>query len=88
VIDQEPLPTGTQHDKRPQFRTQSVGHGESRARVDTVAERLQRLGVILEQHDADALREWRLSSWHSWGLELSDEQRMAGWRHRRASKQE
>ena len=61
MIDQEPLPTGTQHDKRLEFRTQSVGHGESRARVDTAALRLQRLGEILDQHDPDALREWRLS---------------------------
>jgi len=68
VIYQEPLPTGTQHDKRLQFRTQSVGHGESRARVDTVALRLQRLGVILEQHDADALREWRLSQLAQLGI--------------------
>jgi hypothetical protein len=36
VIDQEPLPTGTQHDKRLQFRTQSGGGGESRASIDTV----------------------------------------------------
>jgi len=68
VIDQEPLPTGTQHDKRLQFRTQSVGHGDSRARVDTVALRLQRLGAILEQHDADALREWRLSQLAQLGI--------------------
>ena len=68
MIDQEPLPTGTQHDQRLQFRTQSVGHGESRARVDTVALRLQRLGVILEQHDADALREWRLSQLAQLGI--------------------
>jgi len=68
VIDQEPLPTGTQHDQRLQFRTQSVGHGESRARVDTVAERLQRLGVIHDQHDADALREWRLSQMAQLGI--------------------
>jgi len=61
VINQEPLPTGTHRDRRLKFRTQSVGHGDSRARVDTVALRLQRLGAILEQHDADALREWRLS---------------------------
>ena len=47
MIDQDPLPTGTQHDQRLQFRTQSVGHGESRARVDTVALRLVRLGAIL-----------------------------------------
>ena len=68
MIDQEPLPTGTQHDQRLQFRTQSVGHGESRARVDTVAERLQRLGVILDQHDVDALREWRLSQMAQLGI--------------------
>ncbi len=61
MIDQEPLPTGTQHDQRLQFRTQSVGHGESRARVDTVALRLQRLGAILGTGDPDAMREWRLS---------------------------
>ena len=68
MIDQEPLPTGTQHNRRLQFRTQSVGHGQSRARVDTVALRLQRLGVILEQHDADALREWRLSQLAQLGI--------------------
>ena len=68
MIDQEPLPVGTQHDKRLQFRTQSVGHGDSRARVDTVALRLQRLGAILEQHDADALREWRLSQLAQLGI--------------------
>ena len=68
MIDQEPLPTGTQHDQRLQFRTQSVGHGESRARVDTVALRLQRLGEILDQHDADALREWRLSQMAQLGI--------------------
>ena len=68
MIDQEPLPVGTQHDKRLQFRTQSVGHGESRARVDTVALRLQRLGEILDQHDPDALREWRLSQMAQLGI--------------------
>ena len=68
MINQEPLPTGTQHDKRLQFRTQSVGHGESRARVDTVALRLQRLGAILDQHDPDALREWRLSQMAQLGI--------------------
>ena len=61
MISQEPLPTGTQHDKRLQFRTQSVGHGGSRASVDTVALRLQRLGEIVGSGDPDALREWRLS---------------------------
>ena len=68
MIDQEPLPTGTHHDQRLRFRTQSVGHGESRARVDTVALRLQRLGAILDQHDPDALREWRLSQMAQLGI--------------------
>ncbi len=68
MINQEPLPTGTHRDRRLKFRTQSVGHGDSRARVDTVALRLQRLGVILEQHDADALREWRLSQLAQLGI--------------------
>ncbi len=68
MINQEPLPAGTHRDKRLQFRTQSVGHGDSRARVDTVALRLQRLGAILEQHDADALREWRLSQLAQLGI--------------------
>jgi len=68
VINQEPLPTGTHRDRRLKFRTQSVGHGDSRARVDTVALRLQRLGAILEQHDADALREWRLSQLAQLGI--------------------
>ena len=68
MIHQEPLPTGTQHDKRLQFRTQSVGHGESRARVDTVTLRLQRLGEIIDQHDPDALREWRLSQMAQLGI--------------------
>ena len=68
MINQEPLPTGTHRDRRLKFRTQSVGHGDSRARVDTVALRLQRLGAILEQHDADALREWRLSQLAQLGI--------------------
>ena len=68
MIDQETLPTGTHRDKRLQFRTQSVGHGESRARVDTVALRLQRLGEIIDQHDPDALREWTLSQMAQLGI--------------------
>jgi len=68
VIDQEPVPTGTHRDNRLEFRTQSVGHGDSRARVDTVALRLQRLGEILDQHDPDALREWRLSQMAQLGI--------------------
>ena len=68
MINQEPLPAGTHRDKRLQFRTQSVGHGESRSKVDTVALRLQRLGEILDQHDPDALREWNLSQMAQLGL--------------------
>ena len=71
MIDQEPLPTGTQHDRRLQFRTQSVGHGESKARVDTVALRLQQLGEIIGTGDPDALREWRLSQMAQ--LKIGDE---------------
>jgi hypothetical protein len=44
------------------------GPAASRARIDTVALRLQRLGAILEQHDADALREWRLSQLAQLGI--------------------
>jgi hypothetical protein len=61
VIEQEPLPSGVQRNKLAQFRTQSVGHGDSRAKTDTSAERLQRLGAILGNGDWQALREWRLS---------------------------
>ena len=38
-----------------------MGHGDSRAKFDTSAERLIRLGAILEAGDWQALREWRLS---------------------------
>ena len=68
MINQEPVPAGTHRDKRMQFRTQSVGHGESRSKVDTVALRLQRLGEILDQHDPDALREWNLSQMAQLGI--------------------
>ena len=68
MINQEPLPTGTQHDKRLEFRTQSVGHGESRARVDTVALRLQRLGEILGTGDVAALIEWHRSHSEQLGM--------------------
>ncbi len=61
MIEQEPLPSGVQRNKLPQFRTQSVGHGDSRAKFDTLAERLIRLGAILGSGDPDALRKWRLS---------------------------
>jgi hypothetical protein len=75
VIDQEPLPTGTQHDKRLQFRTQSVGHGDSRARIDTVADRLERLGLLLQDQppDWERLREWRVSQMMALGFFPEDE---------------
>ena len=68
MIDQEPLPTGTHRDKRLQFRTQSVGHAESRARVDTVTLRLQRLGEILGTGDVTALIEWHRSQSEQLGM--------------------
>ena len=68
MIYQEPLPTGTQRDKRLQFRTQSVGHGQSRATVDTVALRLQRLGAILGTGDVTALIEWHRSQSEQLGM--------------------
>lgn len=68
MIESEPLPTGPARDVRMAERTQSVGHGDSRAKIDTAALRLQRLGAILEQHDADALREWRLSQLAQLGI--------------------
>ena len=75
MIDQEPLPTGTQHDKRLQFRTQSVGHGDSRARIDTVADRLERLGLLLQDQppDWERLREWRVSQMMALGFFPEDE---------------
>lgn len=60
MIDQEPLPTGTVRDQRLTERVGQWGHG-SGPRVDTVAERLRRLGVIIDAGDWQALREWRLS---------------------------
>lgn len=61
MIEQDDIPHGVQRNKLPQFRTQSVGHGDSRAKMDTSAERLIRLEAILEAGDWQALREWRLS---------------------------
>ena len=60
MIEQEPLPTGTVRDQRLTERVGQWGHG-SGPRVDTVAERLRRLGVILDSGDWQALQEWRLS---------------------------
>jgi len=46
------------------------GGGESRAKIDTVAERLARLGVLLqgEPPDWQRLREWRLSQMMALGF--------------------
>ena len=60
MIDQEPLPTGTVRDQRLTERVGQWGHGSGGKR-DTSAERLQRLGAILDAGDWQALREWRLS---------------------------
>ena len=68
MINQEPLPTGTQHDTRLQFRSQSVGHGGSRAGVDTVTLRLQRLGEIIGTGDVTALIEWHRSQSEQLGM--------------------
>ncbi len=60
MIDQEPLPTGTVRDQRITERVGQWGSG-SGGKLDTSAERLQRLGEILGSGDWQALREWRLS---------------------------
>lgn len=60
MIEQEPLPTGTVRDQRLTERVGQWGHG-SGGKVDTSAERLQRLGAVLGSGDWQALREWRLS---------------------------
>ena len=46
------------------------GGGESRAKIDTVAERLARLGVLLQGKppDWERLREWRLSQMMALGF--------------------
>ena len=44
------------------------GPAASRARIDTVAERLARLGQIIDEHDWEQLRGWRLSQLMALGL--------------------
>ena len=61
MIEQDDIPSGPQRNKLPQFRTNSGGGGDSRATKDTSAERLIRLGAIIDAGDWQALREWRLS---------------------------
>ena len=60
MIEQEPLLTGIVRDQRLTERVGQWGHGSGGKR-DTSAERLQRLGAILDAGDWQALREWRLS---------------------------
>ena len=56
-----PSVPSTQRDRRVEQMGGTHGGGESRAKIDTSAERLQRLGEILGSGDPDALKEWRLS---------------------------
>jgi hypothetical protein len=44
------------------------GPAASRARIDTVAERLARLGQIIDEHDWEQLRGWRVSQLMALGL--------------------
>ena len=67
MIDQDPLPTSTIRDQRLSERVGQWGHGHG-PRVDTSAERLQRLGAILGSGDWQALREWRLSQLAALGI--------------------
>jgi hypothetical protein len=66
-----PAPT-VQKDKLVEQISGTYG-GESRAKIDTVADRLARLGLILAEHDPDKLREWRLS-------QMEQLERLAEWR--------
>ena len=68
MTDNDPIPTGTVRDTRMSERTQGVGHGNSRASVDTAALRIEALGAILDQHDPDALRQWRLGQMAQLGI--------------------
>lgn len=56
-----PSVPATQRDRRKQY-VLGVGHGQdSKAKIDTVAIRLKTLERIIDEHDPDKLREWRLS---------------------------
>jgi hypothetical protein len=44
------------------------GPAASRARIDTVAERLARLGQIIDEHDWEQLRGWRVSQMMALGF--------------------
>ena len=62
-----PSVPATQRDRRVEQADKTPG-AKSRATVDTVALRLSRLAVILEEHDPDKLREWRLSQMMALGF--------------------
>ena len=63
-----PSVPATQRDRRKQH-VLGVGHGQdSKAKVDTVAIRLARLGVIIDEHDWQKLREWRVSQMMALGF--------------------
>jgi hypothetical protein len=44
------------------------GGGGSRAKIDAVAERLARLGQIIDEHDWEQLRAWRVSQMMALGF--------------------
>jgi len=60
-------PPGPQRDRRVD-ESIGPGHNKSRATVDTMALRLQRLDAILAARDWEQLREWRLSQIMALGL--------------------
>jgi pantothenate kinase-related protein Tda10 len=51
----------TQRNRRVEQIAGTHGGGDSRAKIDTVLARLERLAVIIDAHDWRQLREWRLS---------------------------
>lgn len=56
-------------DRKPDEIVGTTGKGqESRANSDTVEQRLARLAVIIDAHDWEQLREWRLSQMAALGL--------------------
>ena len=59
-----------QRNRRVEQMVGTHGGGDSRAKIDTVAERLSRLGVLLqgEPPDWERLRQWRLSQMMALGF--------------------
>ena len=69
MIDQDPIPTGPARDVRMLQRTGGSGQGGGTpAKVDTAAQRLQRLGAILGAGDVEALIEWHRSQSEQLGM--------------------